>query len=169
MNSAYGLEYALFFGVPSNKIELLDGTSRWAFPFLRRAEAEAHFHDWLETLRRWKQVDAPTSIDKSERIYPERRWEFWDNKARSVLAFGSAAEARARLDYFLTEACRWESLPRPKISPMADDVEQTEAGRFQLTRHGRLVFLDVAIDGRRHPEILTRWANRDAWDWGEEE
>jgi hypothetical protein len=51
---------------------------------------------------------------------------------------------------------------------MADDVEQTEAGRFQLTRRGRLVFLDVVIDGRRHAEILTRWCNRDAWDWGED-
>jgi hypothetical protein len=31
----YGLEYALFFGVPSNKLEL-DGTSRWTFPFSSR-------------------------------------------------------------------------------------------------------------------------------------
>ena len=100
--------------------------------------------------------------------HPERRWEFWDNKARSVLAFGSAAEARARLDHFVTEACHWESLPRPRISQLSDEVDQTEAGRFQLTRSGRLVFLDVAIDGRRHHEILTRWTNRAAWDWGEE-
>jgi hypothetical protein len=413
--STYGLEYALFFGVPSNKIELMDGTSRWAFPFLSRDEAEAHFQQWLETLRRWKQVDVPTPILKSEgkslaqapgnwqaevagmrmelfprpiniRIpiawqvfrafldtfnrrdywpgqptgletgwdsmcddgdirrhlwslfsglahrhggkhcgrvdialapwagmapdayyyrngrqdimlkgdyfcavpdlvaevlsapsrwldrgprmevyrragvphlwlvepaletvevyelhsqyelvarhgagesfasplfsgeqicvdtlfdtqskrwpddkdqndepadpdppipewiipqatkvgleyffhlgHPERRWEFWDNKARSVLAFGSAAEASSRLDYFVTEACRWESLPCPRISQMADDIEQTEAGRFQLTRRGRLVFLDVAIDGRRHQELLTRWSDREAWNWG---
>ena len=38
--------------------------------------------------------------------HPERRWEFCDTKAHSVLAFG-AAEASARLDYFLTEACCW--------------------------------------------------------------
>lgn len=60
--------------------------------------------------------------------HPERRWEFWDNKARSMLAFGSAAEARARLDYFMTEACRWESLPGAKISQLADDIEATEIG-----------------------------------------
>lgn len=406
MNATYGLEYALFFGVPDNKVELLDGTSRWGFPFLSRAEAETHFHDWLETLRRWKQADVPTRIQKSGDIWrakfnrirlklfprpirinipvawepfeafvdtfnrrdfwpgqpegldtgwdsmwdlsdigmnvwsllgelcsrhggersgrtdialtpwagvapdgyyygpdrtdimiegdyfctapdlivevltapsrqldrgprmdvyrragvehlwlvepatetvdvyelrrgyellgrhgagdgfacslfpdetikvdrlfktqskskgwrqqgeaeelepipewivppelnlgleyffhlghPERRWEFWDNKARSVLAFGSPAEARTRLDYFVTEACRWESSPLPKISPMADDVELTEVGRFQLTRRGRLVFLDVAIDGRRHRELLTRWSNHDAWDWGDD-
>lgn len=77
------------------------------------------------------------------------------------------AEAHARLDYFVTEACRWESVPRPKISTMADDIEQTEIGRFQLTRSGRLVHLDVAIDGRRHRDILIRWADHDAWDWGE--
>lgn len=54
-----GLEYAMFFGVPDNKVELLDGTSRWAFPFSGRAEAETHFQHWLETLRRWKQVEPP--------------------------------------------------------------------------------------------------------------
>lgn len=404
MSSIFGLEYALFFGVPSNKLELINGYSRWAFPFVSRDEAEAHFGQWLETLGRWKQVDKPAPIRKSEETWqaeiggvrmelfprpidiripisgsvfeaflhtfqrrdywpgqpagletgwdsqfdesdirtnlwrllsefsdrhggqhgsrvdvaltpwasvapdavyyarerqnilaagdyfdappdliaevlsapsrmldrgprmeiyrraavphlwliepaqetvevyelhsryeliathhagetfesplfpgervsvealfvtqskrsrdedtddepdpipewiippdtkiglehffhlghPERRWEFWDNKARSVLAFGSATEARARLAYFLEEACRWESLPHPKVSDLTDDVQQTEAGRFQLTRRGRLVFLDVAIDGRRHEEILMRWSNRDAWDWGKE-
>ncbi|HUY36306.1 MAG TPA: Uma2 family endonuclease [Pirellulales bacterium] len=402
----YGLEYALFFGVPENKLELIDGSSRWAFPFSSRDEGEAHFQQWLETFRRWKQVETPTPVRKSagrwraevsgirmelfpgpidirlpiawqafkaflhtfnrrdywpgqpdgfetgwdsmfddgdirlnlwsmlgvfssrhggkrssrvdvalapwagvapdsyyfrkerqnimiegdyfcaapdlvaevlsapsrwldrgprrevyrragvphlwlvepaqeivevyelrghyellgrhglgdsfaaplfpgEQIsvdalfetqakskgwpnakddeeapepipdwilppemevglecffhlgHPQRRWEFWDNKARSVLAFGSAAEATARLDHFLTEACRWEALPRPKIAELAGDVRQTEVGRFQLTRRGRLVFLDVAVDGRRHQEILTRWADRNAWDWGE--
>jgi hypothetical protein len=401
----YGLEYALFFGVPNGKLELIRGTSRWAFPFLSRDEGEAHFHHWLETFRRWKQVDAPTPVrktaerwrvkvgsirmelfprpidirvpiawdafeafystfnrrdywpgqpegletgwdsvfddgdirmrlwslladfsarhggqhcgrvdialgdwagvspdiyyyregrenimiegdyfgaapdliaevlsapsrwlDRGPRLeiyrragvphvwllepahetvevyelharyelvaryaagdaftaplfpgeeirvsglfetqskrwprndddaeppkpipdwilppemeigleyffhlgHPERRWEFWNKKARSVLAFGSPAEATARLAHFLTEACRWEALPRPKISQLAADVEQTEAGRFQLTRRGRLVFLDIAIDARAHREILTRWADRKAWDWGEE-
>ena len=36
----YGLEYALFFGVPDGRVELVDGASRWAFPFLSREEAE---------------------------------------------------------------------------------------------------------------------------------
>jgi hypothetical protein len=99
--------------------------------------------------------------------HPERRWEFWNNKARSVLAFGSAAEARSRLDVFLDEACRWESLPRPRVSQTAVDVEHTEVGKFQLTRRGPLVFLDLRIDGARHREILTTWSDREAWDWGE--
>ena len=80
----------------------------------------------------------------------------------------AAPDLITRLDHFVTEACHRESLPRPRISQLADDVDQTEAGWFQLTRRGRLVFLDVAIDGRRHHEILTRWTNRAAWDWGEE-
>lgn len=404
MKPTYGLEYALFFGVPDNKIELWDGVARWAFPFSSRGEAETHFHEWIETIGRWKQADAPTPIRKSDaswraevggidirlfprpiklRIpiawqpfeafldtfnrrdywpgqpagletgwecifdesdirmnlwsllgrlasrhggkrcghsdialtpwagvapdgyyygpgrqditieggyfctapdliaevlsapsrwldrgarqevyrragvdhlwliepaqetvevyqlhsryeligrygvadlftcslfpgseisavelfetqskcwpasddeddeaepipdwilprdmnvgleyffhlgHPERRWEFWENKARSVLPFGSPTEARARLDYFLTEACRWESLPRPKISQLADEVDQTEVGRFQLTRRGRLVSLDVAIDGRRHRELLATWADHSSWDWGD--
>jgi hypothetical protein len=100
--------------------------------------------------------------------HPERRWEFWDNKARSVLAFGSSAEASARLDHFLTEACRWEECSRPRISELASDIQQTEAGRFCLTRRGRLVFLDVAVDGHQYQRILTTYADRTAWDWGEE-
>ena len=98
--------------------------------------------------------------------HPGRRREFRNNKARSVLAFGSPAEASARLDHFLTEACRWEALARPTLSSLAGDVQQTKVGKFQFTRCGRLVFLDVAIDGGQHREILTTWANRDAWDWG---
>src|SRR5438105_4588357 len=66
MKATYGLEYALFFGVPDNKLELIHGNSRWAFPFLSRAEAETHFQQWLETFRRWKKVDTPTPIRKSE-------------------------------------------------------------------------------------------------------
>jgi hypothetical protein len=100
--------------------------------------------------------------------HPERRWEAWGNKARSVLAFGSATEAHARFDHFLTEACRWEAAPRPKVGFVAADAEQSEVGRFQLSRQGRLVFLDVAIDGKRYRDLLTIWANSDVWDWGED-
>jgi hypothetical protein len=32
----WDLEYLLLFGIPNNKIELLDGRSRWAFPFTSR-------------------------------------------------------------------------------------------------------------------------------------
>jgi hypothetical protein len=61
----YGLEYALFFGVPENKTELLEGGSRWAIPFMSREEGEFHFKEWLETLSRWKQVE-PTPVQKSD-------------------------------------------------------------------------------------------------------
>jgi hypothetical protein len=100
--------------------------------------------------------------------HPERRWEFWDNKARSVLAFGSSAEAGSRLAHFLTEACRWERRSRPRISQLGDDVQQTEVGRFRLTRRGRFVFLDVVVDGEQYQKILKTYADRNAWDWGED-
>src|SRR5437762_1470819 len=61
----YNLEQALFFGVPDNKIELIEGMSRWAFPFGSRADGQAHFQAWLETIRQWKQVKKPTPIRKS--------------------------------------------------------------------------------------------------------
>src|SRR5687767_4523361 len=55
-----GLEYGMLFGVPRNKIETWDGKSRWVFTFPSRDESEAHFHDWLTTLSRWKQADMPS-------------------------------------------------------------------------------------------------------------
>ncbi len=100
--------------------------------------------------------------------HPERRWEFWGNKARSVLAFGSATEARARLDHFLHEACCWEGMPKPRPAATTPDADQAEVGRFQLTRQGRLVFLDVAVDGRRFKDLLKIWGKHEVWDWGEE-
>ena len=44
----FGLEYFLFFGIPNGKTELIDGRSRWVFPFLDRAEAK------LTTSTGWK-------------------------------------------------------------------------------------------------------------------
>ena len=45
----WDLEYLFLFGVPDNKWEILRGRSRWAFPFLTREVAEAHFALWAET------------------------------------------------------------------------------------------------------------------------
>lgn len=100
--------------------------------------------------------------------HPERRWEVWNNKAHSVLAFGSATEAKARMDHFVTEACHWEALANRGVAKLADDVDQAEAGRFQLRRKGRLVFLDVVVDCRRYRDLLKIWSKREAWDWGED-
>ncbi len=65
----WGLEYALLFGVPGNKLELMDGKSRCAFPFLDRAEAEAHFTAWIETLCRWKGVADRPAVRKGPRTW----------------------------------------------------------------------------------------------------
>jgi hypothetical protein len=51
---------------------------------------------------------------------------------------------------------------------LSDEFDQAEAGRFLLTRQGRLVTLSIAIDGRLYRELLATWADRQAWDWGEE-
>lgn len=60
----WGLEYALLFGVPNNKLELLEGKSRCAFPFRQRSDAEAHFTAWIDTLCRWKTITDPPPIRK---------------------------------------------------------------------------------------------------------
>jgi hypothetical protein len=85
-----------------------------------------------------------------------------------VLAFGSVEEAEARFAYFLEEICRWEQASRPSPAMLEADVVQAEVGRFQLTRRGRHVHLDVAVDARKYREWLRVWARREAWDWGEE-
>ncbi len=61
----WGLEYALLFGVPNNKLELIDGRSRCAFPFRSREQAEAHFAEWSDTLRHWKGVRTTPAIHKA--------------------------------------------------------------------------------------------------------
>ncbi len=60
-----GLEYMLLFGPPENKLELLEGRTPCSFPFLDRAEADAHFAEWSRTLARWQGVSepAPETID----------------------------------------------------------------------------------------------------------
>lgn len=63
----WGLEYALLFGIPKNKVEILDGKSRCAFPFLVREEAEAHLTAWAETLGRWKQAAATPTVHRGKK------------------------------------------------------------------------------------------------------
>jgi hypothetical protein len=97
----YGLEYALFFGVPSNKLELIDGFSHWSFPFQSRELAEAHFAAWLETLCRWKQVEAAPAVRKSRRRWRARvggiRLECYPRPIRLEIPIsGKAFEAFAR-------------------------------------------------------------------------
>jgi Uma2 family endonuclease len=99
--------------------------------------------------------------------HPERRWEIWNNRAPCVLPFGSPHEAQVRFEHFLEEICRWEQAPVPRPSLLEADVEQAEVGRFRLTRRGRHVHLDVAVDARKYRELLTVWSRREAWDWGE--
>src|SRR4051812_39697286 len=52
----WDLEYLLLFGLPNNKLELLDGITPLKFPFPDRASAEAHFDRWIAQLVRWRGV-----------------------------------------------------------------------------------------------------------------
>jgi hypothetical protein len=99
--------------------------------------------------------------------HPEKRWEIWNNRAPNVLAFGSSAEARHRFRHFLEEICRWEQAAVPRSWTSEADREEVEIGRFHLTRRGRLVYLDVAVDARKYREMLYVCSHREAWDWGE--
>ncbi len=63
----WGLEYALLFGVPNNKLELIEGRSRCAFPFRDRPTAENHFAAWTQTLCRWKSITHPPPVRKRHR------------------------------------------------------------------------------------------------------
>jgi Uma2 family endonuclease len=98
--------------------------------------------------------------------HPEQRYEIWNNRAPCVLAFGSPEEAELRFGHFLQDICGWEQISVPKVSPMEPGVDVAEVGRFQLTRRGSLVHLDVAVDGRRYRELLRVWPQHQAWDWG---
>ncbi len=100
--------------------------------------------------------------------HPERRREIWNNRTPCVLSFGSPTEARARFGHFVEEASRWEAVAAPRPASLGPDDEQAEVGRFRLTRRGRRVSLDVAVDARKYRELLHVWTRNEAWDWGEE-
>lgn len=100
--------------------------------------------------------------------HPERRYEIWNNRAPCLLAFGSPEEARLRFGHFLEDICRWEIASSARPTAMAPETEMAEVGRFRLTRHGRHVSLDVAVDARKYRDMLQVWAQRQAWDWGEQ-
>jgi hypothetical protein len=136
----------------------------------------------------WKRHGMRTSSKESDRVpewlispetplgleyllllgHPERRTEIWGNRVPCVLSFGSPAEARARFVHFVEDAARWEQVAAPRTTAHEPDAEEAEVGRFRLTRRGRQVQLDVAVDGRKYRQLLELWANHDAWDWGEE-
>jgi Uma2 family endonuclease len=63
----WGLEHALLFGLPNNKLELVDGRTRLVFAFRTRAEGEAHLQAWTETLRRWKNIAGEPVVRKGRR------------------------------------------------------------------------------------------------------
>lgn len=72
----WGLEYALLFGLPNNKLELIDGRTRCAFPFRTRQEGEAHLDDWTETLCRWKSIADKPVVRKGRKKWRTRMQQF---------------------------------------------------------------------------------------------
>jgi len=100
--------------------------------------------------------------------HPKRRFEIWDNRAPCTLAFGSDEEARTRFGHFLEEICRWEQAPVARPAALDPGTDLAKVGRFRLTRRGRIVHLDVAVDARKYRELLEVSARRESWDWGEE-
>lgn len=112
--------------------------------------------------------DMPLGLEHLFRLgHPEQRCEIWNSRAPCMLAFGSSTEAAFRFPRFVVEAGRWEKMEGAKAARIGDDEEQAEIGRFRLTRRGRQVNLDVAVDGRKYRDLLHVWADRAAWDWGE--
>ena len=61
------LEYILLFGLPQNKLEILDGKTRVLLAFPDPQEAIAQFRYWLETLERWQDTPAlPLSSEEND-------------------------------------------------------------------------------------------------------
>ncbi len=151
--------------------------------FPARAVAVDSLFDSQQTRRphRWKTTQyelAPKWLVSSEEWlglevlfffgHPERRYEIWDNGVPCLLAFGSPEEAELRFGHFLQDICRWEQVSLQKPAPIETGALAAEVGRFQLTRRGRQVRLDVAIDARKYRELLRVWTRREACDWGGE-
>src|SRR5208282_4850051 len=99
----WDLEYLLLFGVPNNKWEILDGRVRWAFPFLARDVAQAHFEAWTDTLLRWRNGGEPRVHETPTA----------DGSQRSILRFDGVEmslyprpiELRMPMDFDVFDAC----------------------------------------------------------------
>ncbi len=100
--------------------------------------------------------------------HAERRREIWDNRSPCHLAFGSADEARFRLDRFIVEAARWEGRPAAAAVAVEPDVDAATIGRFHFSRHQHVVRLKIDVDGRLYRSLLDATADRAAWDWGDD-
>lgn len=100
--------------------------------------------------------------------HPKRRFEIWDNRAPCMLAFGSDEEARTRFGHFLEDICRWEQVPLARPAALDTGTDVGKVGRFRLTRRGRIVHLDVAVDARKYRQLLEVSARRESWDWGDQ-
>jgi len=70
------LEYAMLFGIPKNKLELVRGRTRLVFPFRTREEGEAHLQAWTETLRRWKNIAEEPAVRNGRRKRRIRMGQF---------------------------------------------------------------------------------------------
>jgi Uma2 family endonuclease len=150
------------------------------FPEVRVAVDDLFDTQWKRKPQ-WRGIDEPQPVSawlapRETRLgleyllllgHPDRRYEIWHNRAPCVLAFGSAEEGQVRFGHFLEDMCRWEQQPLCQPSAIEPGVEVAEVGRFHLTRRGRLVHLEVAVDARKYREMLEVWTHRKAWDWGE--
>jgi hypothetical protein len=99
--------------------------------------------------------------------HAERRREIWNNQSPCFLAFGSAEEARYRLDQFLFEAGRWEGVRAPAPIEPEPGVRAASVGRFHFVQTEHVVRLNVDVDGSLYRDLLAVMANRQAWDCGE--
>src|SRR5438105_12153104 len=88
----WGLEYALLFGAPENKLELFDGRTPLSWPFPDRETAEAHFALWIETLCRWQGVAQRPSVEKTVEMWRvevnDFVVEFYPRPIRLEIPFG---------------------------------------------------------------------------------
>jgi Uma2 family endonuclease len=100
--------------------------------------------------------------------HAERRREIWNNQSPCFLAFGSAEEARHRLDRFVLEASQWENAGSPAAAEIEPDVDVADVGRFHFVRRRNIVRLNIDVNALLYRELLEVTANRDAWDWGDE-
>jgi Uma2 family endonuclease len=100
--------------------------------------------------------------------HAERRREIWNGRVPCRLAFASEREAQFRVRGLLEDAARWEAAPVPTPRPLEVGDEHAEVGRFRVIRRGRVINVDVQVDGRLYRELLRVCATREAWDWGDD-
>ena len=141
----WDLEYLLLFGLPNNKLELLDGITPLTFPFPSRRSGEEHFEKWVEQLARWRNVPSPVprtqAVDHVEADVGGAKLQLYRRPIRLALPMAHQAWDWLHFGFWRHEL--WEG------QPQAFETGWKSAQHHWGVKHKVWELIDRASEGRQ--------------------